>query len=38
MRGIPMGIATQIIAKGKVEQKGVVTPEFAFDPEKISRN
>ena len=33
--GIPMAIATQIIAKGKVKRKGVVMPEFAFDPEEI---
>lgn len=35
--GIPMAIATQIIAAGRVEQKGVVMPEFAFDPEEIFR-
>ncbi|MCX5838994.1 MAG: saccharopine dehydrogenase NADP-binding domain-containing protein [Deltaproteobacteria bacterium] len=35
--GIPMGIATALIAKGKVKQTGVVAPEFAFDPEEIFR-
>jgi lysine 6-dehydrogenase len=33
--GIPMGIATQFIAKGKVKGSGVIMPEFAFDPEEI---
>ena len=33
--GIPMGIATAMIAKGKVKLRGVVMPEFAFDPEEI---
>ncbi len=33
--GIPMGIATAMIAKGKVKRTGVVMPEFAFDPEEI---
>jgi len=35
--GIPMGIATALIAKGKVKRTGVVVPEFAFDPEEIFR-
>ncbi|MCL5807928.1 MAG: saccharopine dehydrogenase NADP-binding domain-containing protein [Deltaproteobacteria bacterium] len=35
--GIPMAIATQIIAKGQVKYKGVVIPEFAFNPEEIFR-
>ncbi len=35
--GIPMAIATQIIAKGQVKYKGVVIPEFAFSPEEIFR-
>ncbi len=35
--GIPMAIATQIIAHGKVTRTGVVVPEFAFDPEEIFR-
>lgn len=35
--GIPMAIATQIIASGKVTRTGVVMPEFAFDPEEIFR-
>jgi saccharopine dehydrogenase-like NADP-dependent oxidoreductase len=35
--GIPMAIATQIIAQGKVKRTGVVMPEFAFDPEEIFR-
>ena len=35
--GIPMAIATQIIAKGHVKRTGVVMPEFAFDPEEIFR-
>lgn len=35
--GIPMAIATQIIASGRVERTGVVMPEFAFDPEEIFR-
>jgi hypothetical protein len=32
-----MGIATALIAKGKVKRTGVVVPEFAFDPEEIFR-
>jgi hypothetical protein len=32
-----MGIATALIAKGKVKRTGVVMPEFAFDPEEIFR-
>ena len=35
--GIPMSIAAQLIAKGKVKRTGVVMPEFAFDPEEIFR-
>lgn len=35
--GIPMAVATQIIAKGKVDRTGVVMPEFAFDPEVVFR-
>jgi len=35
--GIPMAIATQIIASGRVERTGVVMPEFAFDPEEFFR-
>lgn len=35
--GIPMGIATRIIAEGRVKATGVVMPEFAFDPEEIFR-
>ena len=35
--GIPMAIATQIIAKGEVKRTGVVMPEFAFNPGEISR-
>ncbi len=33
--GIPMAIATQIIAKGQMKRTGVVMPEFAFNPEEI---
>lgn len=33
--GIPMGIAVQLIAEGKVKGVGVVMPEFAFDPEDV---
>jgi len=35
--GVPMAIAAQIIARGKVKRTGVVMPEFAFDPEEIFR-
>jgi saccharopine dehydrogenase-like NADP-dependent oxidoreductase len=35
--GIPMGIATQLIAQGRVKRTGVVMPEFAFDPEEMFR-
>lgn len=35
--GIPMGIAAQIVARGRVKTTGVVMPEFAFDPEEIFR-
>jgi lysine 6-dehydrogenase len=27
-----MAIGTQMIALGKIKEKGVVIPEFAFDP------
>jgi saccharopine dehydrogenase-like NADP-dependent oxidoreductase len=30
--GIPMAIGTQMIASGKVNESGVISPEFAFDP------
>ncbi|KQL45755.1 saccharopine dehydrogenase [Brevibacillus choshinensis] len=30
--GIPMAIATELIAKGEVKKTGVITPEEAFDP------
>ncbi len=33
--GIPMAIATEIIAKGLVKKSGVLIPEEAFDPEMI---
>lgn len=33
--GIPMAIATEIIAQGLVEKSGVLIPEEAFDPEMI---
>jgi saccharopine dehydrogenase-like NADP-dependent oxidoreductase len=33
--GIPMAIGTQMIASGKVKGKGVVIPEFAFDPSEV---
>ncbi|MDZ5607257.1 saccharopine dehydrogenase C-terminal domain-containing protein [Bacillus pseudomycoides] len=33
--GIPFGIATELIAKGEVNKKGVVTPEEAFQNPKI---
>jgi saccharopine dehydrogenase-like NADP-dependent oxidoreductase len=35
--GIPMAIATQMIAQGRVKRTGVVMPEFAFDPEEFFR-
>lgn len=35
--GIPMAIATQMIAEGQVKRTGVVMPEFAFNPEEIFR-
>jgi len=35
--GIPMAVAAQIIAAGRVTRTGVVMPEFAFDPEEIFR-
>jgi len=33
--GIPMAIGTQMIVSGKVEVKGVVIPEFAFNPSEV---
>ena len=33
--GIPMAIGTQIIASGKVNAKGVIIPELAFDPSEV---
>lgn len=33
--GIPMAIATELLAKGKVKKKGILIPEDAFDPEMI---
>lgn len=33
--GIPMAIGAILLAKGKVEKVGVITPEEAFDPETI---
>ncbi len=30
--GIPMAIATELIARGAVNKRGVITPEEAFDP------
>ena len=33
--GIPMAIGTQILASGKVNAKGVIIPELAFDPSEI---
>lgn len=30
--GIPLAIATELIAKGEVKKTGVITPEEAFDP------
>lgn len=33
--GIPMAIGTQIIASGKVKGRGVIIPEFAFDPSEV---
>jgi saccharopine dehydrogenase-like NADP-dependent oxidoreductase len=33
--GIPMAIGTQMIASGKGKGKGVVIPEFAFDPSEV---
>jgi saccharopine dehydrogenase-like NADP-dependent oxidoreductase len=35
--GIPLAIATQIIAAGRVTRTGVVMPEFAFAPEEVFR-
>ncbi|MDI7259537.1 MAG: EamA family transporter [Thermodesulfobacteriota bacterium] len=35
--GIPMAIGAQMIASGKVNEKGVVIPEFAFDPQEVFR-
>lgn len=33
--GIPLAIGAQILASGKVEEKGVVIPERAFDPGEV---
>ncbi len=33
--GIPMAIGATLLAQGKVEKTGVITPEEAFDPEVI---
>ncbi|TQQ85147.1 saccharopine dehydrogenase [Peptacetobacter hominis] len=33
--GIPLAIAAEILAKGEVEKKGIVIPEYAFKPEEI---
>jgi len=33
--GIPMAIAVDFIATGKAQGKGVVIPEFAFDPHEV---
>lgn len=33
--GIPMAIATELLAKGKVEKTGILIPEDAFDPQLI---
>jgi saccharopine dehydrogenase-like NADP-dependent oxidoreductase len=33
--GIPMSIGAQMLAKGMVNQTGVITPEEAFDPAKV---
>jgi hypothetical protein len=30
-----MAIGTQMIASGKVKMRGVVIPEFAFDPSEV---
>lgn len=35
--GIPLAIAAEILAKGEVERKGVIIPEYAFSPEEIFR-
>jgi lysine 6-dehydrogenase len=35
--GIPLSIGAQILASGKVEEKGVVIPERAFDPSEVFR-
>jgi len=35
--GIPMAIGTQMIASGKIKMKGVIIPEFAFDPSEVFR-
>jgi saccharopine dehydrogenase-like NADP-dependent oxidoreductase len=35
--GIPLAIATEIIARRGVKRTGVVMPEFAFDPDEIFR-
>lgn len=33
--GIPLSIGAQILGSGKVEEKGVVIPELAFDPGEV---
>lgn len=33
--GIPLAIATEILARDEVEKKGIVIPEYAFSPEEI---
>lgn len=33
--GIPMAIAAELLASGKVEQTGIVIPEYAFEPQMI---
>jgi len=35
--GIPMSIGTQIIASGRVNRKGVIIPELAFEPREVFR-
>lgn len=35
--GIPLAIATELIAHGQVEKTGVITPEEAFVPEVVFR-
>jgi saccharopine dehydrogenase-like NADP-dependent oxidoreductase len=33
--GIPMAIGADLIARGKVSDRGVIMPEFAFDPQDV---